>query len=189
MTRQHSLRKSWISDQNDFSYFWSACHPNASKQVSNQLTFLFRRRTEKNPDFQDGHHGGHLGYLIGMFYLFLTYMSAQCFLPSLESIGLWVQEKKRKKDFQDGHHGCHLWFPIGTVLAILDLKVTPMPLTKFWVNWPFGSGEEAKNRFSVWGPFWFPIGTILAIFDLRHPTASNQVLSQLAFQFRRRSEK
>ena len=31
--------------------------------------------------------------------------------------------------------------------------------SKFGVNWPFGSGEEAKNR--------FPIGTILAIFDLQ----------------------
>ena len=29
--------------------------------------------------------------------------------------------------------------------------------SKFRVSWPFGSGEEAKNR--------FPIGTILAIFD------------------------
>ena len=27
--------------------------------------------------------------------------------------------------------------------------------TKFRVNWPFGSGEEAKNRFSRWLP-WRP---------------------------------
>ena len=25
--------------------------------------------------------------------------------------------------------------------------------TKFRVNWPFGSGEEAKNRFSRWLPW------------------------------------
>ena len=31
--------------------------------------------------------------------------------------------------------------------------------TKFGVNWPFGCGEEAKNR--------FPIVTISAIFDLQ----------------------
>ena len=24
---------------------------------------------------------------------------------------------------------------------------------KFGVNWPFGSGEEAKNRFSRWRPW------------------------------------
>ena len=42
--------------------------------------------------------------------------------------------------------------------------------TKFQVNWPLGSGEEAKNRFSRWLPWsliGFPIGTILAIFDLQ----------------------
>ena len=26
--------------------------------------------------------------------------------------------------------------------------------SKFGVNWPFGSGEEAKNRFSRWRPSW-----------------------------------
>ena len=62
---------------------------------------------------------------------------------------------KRKIDFQDGHHGGHLGFPIGTILAIFDLQVTLMLPTKFGVNWSFGSGEEAKNRFSRW-PLWWP---------------------------------
>ena len=26
--------------------------------------------------------------------------------------------------------------------------------SKFGVNWPFGSGEKAKNRFSRWRPSW-----------------------------------
>ena len=82
------------------------------------------------------------------FYLFLIYKSPQCFLPSFESIGLLVQEKKRKIDFQDGHHGS-LGFRIGTILAIFDLQVILMLPTKFRVNWPFGSGE-AKKRFSRW---------------------------------------
>ena len=34
------------------------------------------------------------------------------------------------------------------ILAIFDLQVTLMVPSKFGVNWPFGSGEEAKNRFS-----------------------------------------
>ena len=38
--------------------------------------------------------------------------------------------------------------------------------SKFGVNWPFGSGEEAKNRFSRCH-LGFQIGTILAIFDLQ----------------------
>ena len=87
-------------------------------------------------------------------WLFLIYKSPRCFLASLESIGLSVQEKKQKIDFQDGCHGGHLGFPIGMILAIFDLQVTPILPSKFGVNWPFGSGEEAKNRFSRWRPSW-----------------------------------
>ena len=88
----------------------------------------------------------------------------------MESIGLSVQEKKRKINFQDGVHGSHLGFPIGTILATFDLQVTLMLPTKFGVNWPFGSGEEAKNRYQDGGHgghLGFHIGTILAIFDLQ----------------------
>ena len=74
--------------------------------------------------------------------------SPRYFLPSFESLGLSVQEKKRKIDFEDGHHGGHLGFPIEPILAIFDLHVTPMLPTKLKVNKSFGSGEEAKNRFS-----------------------------------------
>ena len=83
-------------------------------------------------------------------------------------MGLSIQEKF-KTDFQDGNCGCHLVFLIGTILAIFDLQVTTMILTKFQVNWPLGSGEEVKNRFSrwpSWQPSWIPIGTSLVIFDL-----------------------
>ena len=41
--------------------------------------------------------------------------------------------------------------------------------TEFQINWPFGSGEEAKIDFQDGrhgGRLEFPIGTILAIFDL-----------------------
>ena len=88
----------------------------------------------------------------------------------MESKGLSVQEKKRKIDFQDGGHGGHLGFPIGTILAIFDLQVTLMLPSKFGVNWPFSSGEEAKNNFQDGGRgghLGFRIGTILAIFDLQ----------------------
>ena len=58
-------------------------------------------------------------------------------------------------DFQDSSCGGHLGFPIGMILAIFDLQVTLMLPTKIQVNWPFGSGEEVKNRFSSWQP-WRP---------------------------------
>ena len=93
----------------------------------------------------------------------------RCFLASLESIGLSVQEKKRKIAFQDGGHGGHLGFP-STILSIFYLQVTPMLPSKFGVNWPFGSGVEAKIDFQDGGHdghLGFPIGTILAICDLQ----------------------
>ena len=64
------------------------------------------------------------------------------------SVGPSDHEKKRKIYFQDGRHGGLFGFPTGTIFAFFYLQVTPMLRTKFRVNWPFGSGEEAKNRFS-----------------------------------------
>ena len=99
--------------------------------------------------------------------------------PDLKLIKAWlVQEKKRKIDFQDGPHGGHLGFPIGTILAIFDLQVTPMLPSNFGVNWPLGSREEAKNRFSRWWPF-------LLFFIYKSPWCSYQVLSQVAQGCRR----
>ena len=79
-------------------------------------------------------------------------MSPWCFLPSLKSISLSVQEKKWKIDFQDGHHGGHHGLPISRILAFLNLQVTLILPTKFGVNWPFGSGNKVKNRCSRWLP-------------------------------------
>ena len=53
---------------------------------------------------------------------FLISKSPRCFLQCFKSIGLSVQEKKRRIGFQDGHHGGHFGFPIGTILAIFDLQ-------------------------------------------------------------------
>ena len=51
---------------------------------------------------------------------------------------------------------------------IFYLHVISMLPTKFQVKEHFGSGEEAKNRFSRWPPdLGFPTETILAIFDLQ----------------------
>ena len=69
-------------------------------------------------------------------------------------------------DFQDGNCGSHLGFPTETVLATFDLQVTPMFPTKFQVNWPLGSGEEAID-FQDGHHLRFLIRTILAIFNLQ----------------------
>ena len=78
-------------------------------------------------------------------------------------------------------NGSQLGFTIGTILAIFDLRVTPMLPTKFRVNWPFSSGEEAKNRFSRWLPWW------PSWISNWHPNVSYGVWSHLAFRCRRRS--
>ena len=44
LSRWQPWQPSWISDRNDFSYLWSTSHPDASYQVSSQLTFGFRRK-------------------------------------------------------------------------------------------------------------------------------------------------
>ena len=109
---------------------------------------------QKKPkiDFQDGGHGGHLGFPIGII-LAIFDLEVTPMLPTKFGVnwllGLGVEAKKI--DFQDGGH---LGFPIGTILAISDLQVTLMLPSKFGVKWPFGSGEEAKNRFSRWWPWW-----------------------------------
>ena len=58
---------------------------------------------------------------------------------------------------------------ISTILAMFDLLVTPMPPTKFRVNWPLVQ-EKRKIDFQDGGNgghLGFPMGTILAIFDLQ----------------------
>ena len=61
-----------------------------------------------------------------------------------------------------------------------------MLLTKFEVKWPFGSGEERKNRVSNWRPSWISDQNDFNYFlSTSLPDAAHQVLSQLAFWFRR----
>ena len=93
--------------------------------------------------------------------------------------------------FEQTLNGSQLGFTIGTILAIFDLRVTPMLPTKFLVNWPFNSGEEAKNRFSRWLPWrpsWISDWHEFSYFwSTSHPNVSYEVWSQLAFRCRRRS--
>ena len=50
--------------------------------------------------------------------LAIFYLQVSLFRLSYKSVGLSVQEKKRKIDFQDDDHGGHLGIPIETTLAI-----------------------------------------------------------------------
>ena len=72
-----------------------------------------------------------------------SYLSSQ--------LAFWFM-RRSEKHFQDGGNGSHLGFQIGKILADFYLQVTLMLPNKFQVNWPFGSGEKAKNRLSRWQP-------------------------------------
>ena len=96
-------------------------------------------------DFQDGHHNGHLGFLIGRI-LAIFDLQVNPMLPAKFHVScLSVQEKKRKIDFQDGHHGSHLGFQIGTILSIFDLQVTQCFLPSF-MSIGLSKNEVFKNK-------------------------------------------
>ena len=65
-----------------------------------RVNWLFSSEDAKK-GFQDGCHGGHLGYLIRTILAILDVQVILMFPSSFESIGLSVQEKKRKIDFED----------------------------------------------------------------------------------------
>ena len=131
-SRLQPWQSSWISNLN--SYFWSASWPNISYPVSSKLAFWFRRWRAKQI-FKMDDMAAILGFRLEQYLLFLLCKLPQYFLPSFESIGLLVQEKKRKIDFQDGGH---LGFPIRTILSIFDQQVTPMLPIKFRISWAKG---------------------------------------------------
>ena len=120
---------SWISDWNDLGYFfYLQVAPILPNKLSFELIGLSVQEKKGKLDFQDGCHGGQLGFPIGTILAFFIYKSPRCFILSFESNGFSVQEKKRKIDFQDGDN---LGFPIRTILAIFDLQVTPMLPSRF----------------------------------------------------------
>ena len=113
----------------------------------------------------------------------LIYKSPRYFLPSFASIGLSVQEKKRKIGFQDLCSDGHLGFPIGTILAIFDLQVAPTLLIKFRVLAFRFRRRKAKQTLKM-----APMAAILdfqsewvwLLLSTWHPDTSYQVSSQLA---------
>ena len=70
--------------------------------------------------------------------LLFVYKLPQYFLPSFDSVGLLVQEKKSKIDCQDGGKGGHLGFCIGKILAMFDLHASFHFSSKFAQRWRSG---------------------------------------------------
>ena len=120
---------SWISDWNNFSYFYIYKSSNCILPIFKSTGPLVQENKQKKKSFKMAAMEAILDFRSTQFKLFQIYKSPKCFLPSFESNGLSVQEKKQKIDFQDGCHGDHLGFLIEMILAIFDLQVTLMPPT------------------------------------------------------------
>ena len=132
-----------------FFYFWSTRHPKLPTPIRAKWPFGSGEQVKSRwppswiSDQQD-------------FPTFI-YKSPWCFRPSFKSIGLLVQEKKRKIDFQDGGH---LWFPIGTISATFDLQVTsilliyksPRCFLPSFESIGLSVQKKVKNRFSKLPP-------------------------------------
>ena len=172
---------SLISSQNDFSLFWSTsrsifpmkfvnCPFGSGEKVQNRFSTW-------------------LGCPIRMTSAIFNLQVTPILPIKFRVNGAFIsgdEVQKKKKRFSRWQQWRHLVFPIGTILAIFDLQVTSMNLTKFQVNWPFGSGKEAKHRFSRWLPWW---NNFRYIWSTSHSKASYPGLNQLAFRLRRRNEK
>ena len=121
-------------------------------------------------------NGGYLVFPIRMILATFDLQATSMILTKFQVNCLSVQQKKRKIDFQDDQNGSHLGFLIRMILAILIYQSPLCSLTSFVsTGFSVGSREEAKNRFFFW--------------STSHPKASYLGSSQLAFGFRRRSEK
>ena len=97
---------------------------------------------------------------------------------------------KYDKHKQDGSH---LGFPIRMILATVDLQVTSILPMNFESMALSVQGKSSKQIFKMdaMAAMWDFLSQRFELFFLStsHPYASYQVLSQLAFQFRRRREK
>ena len=80
------------------------------------------------------------------------------------------------EDFQDDCRGGYIQYVNITILAILNLYVTPMPFIKFRLNPTHGWGEDVVSRISRWPP-WQPSWR-LELKNNNLPSASHQFLAE-----------
>ena len=165
--RKKKRRPSWISDPNDFSYF--------DLQVTPMLPSKFRvnrpfgsgeeakNRFSKWPPWRPSN------FRLERVELILIFALPRCFLPSFRSVGLLVQEKKRKTDFEDSRHSGHLGFPIETILFLI-YKSPRCFLPSFESVGLLVQENNRKIYFQegiYCGHLGFSNGRTLAIFDLQ----------------------
>ena len=132
-------RPSWISYQNDLSYFFIYKLTRCFLLSFNTNGLLVKEMKQKNFFKMAPWRPSWISDWNDFSFFFFDLQVTQCLVPSFMPIVLLVLEKKQKIDFQDGHHGSHLRFLFGTILAI------------FWST----SHSDASYQVSSQLTFWF----------------------------------
>ena len=104
-SRWQPWRTSWISNQNNFSYFWSTSTPVLPIKFRVNWPFL---QEKLKIDFQDGSNGGHLGFLIR------TILAGSCPDTSYQ-VSCWLAFAFRRRSSK-------YIFKMVAMAAILDFK-------------------------------------------------------------------
>ena len=123
----------------------------------------------------------------------MIYKSHWYFLSHLVNWSFGWREEVQNRFSKYLPNGGRLGFPIRMISAIFDLQDTLILPIKFWVNWPFSSGEVQNRDFSKWQPWWpswiSDQNEFSYFWSTSHPDISYPVSSWLAVWFRRRSLK
>ena len=93
-------------------------------------------------EFQDGRHGGHLGYRNGT-----TLAILNLYIAPKPPNKFWLNltyfwEEMLFEEFQDGRHGGHLGYQGRTISAILNLYNSPKSSIKFQLNLTYCLGLD-----------------------------------------------
>ena len=123
------------------------------------------------------------------------YLSVTPMLPAKFRVNLpFASGEEAKNRFSRWSTWWPSWMSNRTILAIFwSTSHSDASYQVYKVNKPFDSGEKAKNSFPKWPPWrtsWISDRKDFSYFwPISQPAVFYQVPSQLAFQFRRRSEK
>ena len=144
-------------------------------------------------EFQDGRHGGHLGYWNGTFLAILNLCISPMSPIKFQLNLTWFRRRCRLKNYKmvaEATKGGHLGYRYRTILAILNHCTTVMPPIKLWLNPTYGLGGDVVWRISRWPPWWPARRSERNNFSnsesLCHCDASHQVSAQLDLGFGRR---
>ena len=172
-SRWPSRQPSWISDRNDFSFFFYL-----------QVTLVLPTKFQVNWPF--GSEEGinrftrYLGFAIGMILAVSDLPVTLMFATKFEVNWPFGSGEEVKNRFTRWP----LWWisDRNNFSYFFDLPVYPMHPTKFRVNWPLGLGKEVKNKLSrllPWGPSWTSDRKDFSIFlSTSHSDTSYQASNQ-----------